>query len=84
MPEGHTDERRRLANLLSLRRFRCTRECGWRGVRFSRSQFHKSKKKIRLALIVIFFILAAAYTVRYMLPRVGTGGTHDDGIQEVE
>jgi hypothetical protein len=84
VPEGHSGEKGRLSRLLFFRRYRCTAQCGWRGLRFSRSQLRKSKKKIRFVLIVLFFVLAAAYTVRYMLPRVGVGGSHDDGIQEVE
>jgi hypothetical protein len=73
-----------LASLLLLRWFRCSAQCGWRGLRFSRSQYRKRKKKIRFALVVLFFVLAAAYTVHYMLPSDGVGGTHDDGIQEGE
>ena len=84
VPEGHSGDKGSLATLLLLRRFRCSSQCGWRGLRFSRSQYQKSKRKIRFALIVLFFVLAAAYTVHYMLPHVGTGGTHDDGIQEGE
>jgi hypothetical protein len=84
VPEGPSEKKALLASLLLLRRFRCTTQCGWRGLRFSRSRFRKSKKKIRFALIVLLFVLAAAYTVRCMLPRVGAGGSHDEGIQEVE
>ena len=38
------------------------------------------------ALFVMLFIAMAAYTVRYLLLRTGSGqgGTGDDGIQEVE
>ena len=84
MPEGHSGEKGLLASLLFLRWFRCTTQCGWRGVRFSRSQFRKNKKKIRFALIAVFFLLAAVYTVHFMLPRVGAGGSHDDSTQEIE
>jgi len=84
VPESHSGEKGLLASVFFLRRFRCTTQCGWSGFCFSRSQFRKRKKKIRFALIVVFFVLAAACTVRYMLSRVGVGDSHDDGIQEVE
>jgi hypothetical protein len=72
--------------LIFLRGYRCTPECGWRGLRFSRSRFRKQKKRLRVALIVAVFIVLAAATVRYVLSRVGTrtGSGVDDGIGEVD
>src|ERR1039458_2063218 len=71
-----------LIGLIFLRGYRCTPECGWRGLRFSRSRFRKQKKRLRVALIVAVFILTAAATVRFVLSRVGTrsGSTGDEGI----
>ena len=84
------DERRgvggSLTALLFLPEYRCTPECGWRGLRFSRSRFRKHKKRLRSVLIVVAFMLASAATVCYVLSRVGPrpepGG--DDGIGEVD
>jgi hypothetical protein len=75
-----------LTRLLLLRGFRCTKECGWRGLRFSRSRFRARKRKLKTALIVMLFIVSAAMVVRYMLERASSraGGTADDGIQEVD
>ena len=75
-----------LATLLFLRGYRCTTKCGWRGLRFSRSQFLRRKRKLRVAFVVALLILLAAATVRLVLSRVGSSSsaTHDDGVQEVE
>jgi hypothetical protein len=82
------DERSVWKGLLVLlplfRRFRCTKECGWRGIRFSRSRFRRSKRRLRILLIFLLFFLAAAATVRVMLSRVGPRSVHDEGIQEIE
>jgi len=61
-------------------------ECGWRGLRFSRSQFHRTARKLRVAFVVALFIVLATATVRFVLSRVGSqsSATHDEGIQEVE
>jgi hypothetical protein len=71
-----------LGTLFFLRRYRCSTQCGWKGIRLSRSRYRRSKKKLRFALVVLFFAIAAAMTVRYMLPRVGTDGNHDEDVQE--
>ena len=75
-----------LTGLVLLRGYRCTPECGWRGLRFSRSRFRRQKKRLRVALVVAVFILMAAATVRYALSRVGTrsGAAGDEGIGEVD
>ncbi len=70
-----------LGTLFFLRRYRCSTQCGWNGIRFSRSRYRRSKKKLRFALVVLVFVVAAAMTVRYMLPRVGTEGSHDEEVQ---
>jgi len=75
-----------LTDLLFLRGYRCTPECGWRGLRFSRSRFRRQKKRLRVALVVAVFILMAAATVRYVLSRDGSrsGGGGNEGIGEVD
>ena len=75
-----------LTGLVFLRGYRCTTECGWRGLRLSRSRFRRQRKRLRVALVVAVFILVAAATVRYALSRGGSrsGGTGDDGIGEVD
>ncbi len=74
-----------LLGLLFLRGYRCTPDCGWRGLRFSQSRFRKQKKRLRVAVIVAVFLLMAAVTVRYVLARVGTRTpTGGDGIGEVD
>jgi hypothetical protein len=83
------DERSRASGLLTrlvfLRRYRCTTECGWRGLRFSRSRLRGQTKRLKNVLIVAAFALAAAATVRYLLSRTGSspGGADDEGIGEV-
>lgn len=84
-----SDERRGtngfLFRMLFLRRYRCTPECGWRGVRFSRSRFRQQKKRFRVVVIGLLFMLTAAVAVRYVLARMGPpGGSVDDGIREVD
>jgi hypothetical protein len=76
----------RLTRFFLLRGFRCTTECGWRGLRFSRSRYRARKRQMKAALLIVLFIVAAAATVRYMLSRASSrgGGGHDDGIQEIE
>jgi len=75
-----------LARLFFLRGFRCTTECGWRGLRFSRSQYRRQKRKLRALLFFLLFVVVAAITVRYVLARIGSGpnGPRDEGILEVE
>ena len=75
-----------LVSLLFLRGFRCKPECGWRGLRFSKSRFRHRKSRLKVAVIVVFFVLAAAVAVHVVLSRVGSGSgpAHDEGIQEVE
>ena len=75
----------RLTRLVFLREYRCTAECGWRGLRFSRSRLRRQKKRLRLALVIAVFILMAAATVRYVLSHnvSQSGGEGDDGIREV-
>ena len=75
-----------LARLIFLRGLRCKPNCGWRGLRFSRSLFRRRKRRLMYALFIVLFIAMAAWTVRYVLARaaLGRGGAGDDGIQEVE
>jgi hypothetical protein len=72
--------------LLFLRGFRCTTKCGWRGFRFSRSQFQRHKRQLRATFVTLLLILLAAATVHFVLSRVGTGARaiQDEGIQEAE
>jgi hypothetical protein len=74
-----------LTGLLCLRGFRCTTKCGWRSLRFSRSRLRQKRKRLKSALIVAAFMLAAVATVRYMLSRSGSGpdGAGTEGIGEV-
>ena len=75
-----------LTGLVFVRGYRCTAECGWRGLRFSRSRFRRQRKRLGGALVVAVFILMAAATVRCALSRVGprSGGAGDEGIGEVD
>jgi hypothetical protein len=75
-----------LASLLCLQRMRCTSKCGWRGVRFSRSQLHRRKRRLKTTLFVVLFIVIAAVTVRYALSRYGSRPSEprDEGIREVD
>ena len=75
-----------LARLIFLRGLRCKPNCGWRGFRFSRSLFRRRERRLMVALFVVLFIAIAAWTVRYVLSRAGSGsgGTQDDGVQEVD
>jgi ABC-type maltose transport system permease subunit len=70
--------------MLCLRVYRCTTECGWRGLRFSRSQFRRRKRRLKATLFVVLFIVTAAVTVRYVLTHLGSvqSPPGDDGIQE--
>jgi hypothetical protein len=71
--------------MLFLRGYRCTPECGWRGVRFSRSRFRRQRKRFRVVVIGLVFMLIAAGAVRYVLARMGpSSGPSDDGIREVD
>lgn len=74
------------ARFFLLRGFRCTTECGWRGLRFSHSRYRARKRQLRDALIIVLFILTAAATVHYMLSRASSraGGAHENGIQEID
>jgi hypothetical protein len=83
--DGRSGVDRVLTGLLFLRGYRCTTECGWHGLRFSRSRLRRQKKRLRSTLIVAAFVLAAVATVRYMLSRTGshTGSPDDEGIGEV-
>lgn len=74
-----------LTRLLFLRRYRCTSECGWRGLRFSRSRLRRQSRRLKRILIVAAFLLAAASTVRYLVSRAGSisDGTGNEGIGEV-
>jgi ABC-type maltose transport system permease subunit len=78
--------RRWLAGLLFLRQWRCTTACGWKGLRLSRSQLRRRKKRLRTVLFVAVFATVAALTIRYVLSHglVGSGAATDEGIQEVE
>jgi hypothetical protein len=71
---------------LLLRRWRCTPECGWHGYRFSRSQFHRRKRQVRMALLIVLGAMAVVGLVWYALSRVSArgGATQEEGIQEVE
>jgi len=75
-----------LASLLFLQRLRCNTKCGWRGFRFSRTQYRRHKRQLKVSLFVVLFIMAAAVTVRYAISRFGSGqsGPRDEGIREVE
>ena len=75
-----------LTDLLFLRGYCCTTECGWRGLRFSRSRLRRQRKRLKVALIVAVFVLMAAATVRYVLSRGGShsGGGGNEGIGEVD
>jgi hypothetical protein len=75
-----------IVRFLLLRIFRCTTECGWRGLRFSRSRLRARRQQLKTAVVVALFIVTAAVTVHYMLSRASSraSGTHDDGVQEVE
>ena len=75
-----------LTDLIFLRGYRCTLECNWRGLRFSRSRFRRQKKRLRVALVIAVFILMATATVRYVLSRAGSrsGSGVDEGIGEVD
>ena len=75
-----------LSSLLLLRWFRCSRECGWRGLRFSRSLYFHRRRRLMTAVIIALFVLLATAAVRMVLSRVGSrsSATHDEGIQEVE
>jgi hypothetical protein len=75
----------RLARLLFLRGLRCKPNCGWRGFRFSRTQFRRRKRHLKVTVVVVLFVAIAVITIRYLVLRGGMGGgAHDDGIQEVE
>jgi hypothetical protein len=68
-----------------LRGWRCTPECGWRGLRFSRSLFSRGKHRVRNAGIAVLVVLGAALAVRHVLSRAPerASPTGDEGIQEV-
>lgn len=74
------------AKLLFLRGLRCESKCGWRGLRFSRSQFRRGKRSLRKTLLVGILLLIVVVIVWHALTRAGStlGGAHGDGIQEVE
>ena len=75
-----------LARLFFLRALRCKPNCGWHGLRFSRSLLRRRRRHLTYALFVMLFVATAAVTVRYLLARAasGQGSTGDEGIQEVE
>jgi hypothetical protein len=71
--------------MLFLRGYRCTPECGWRGVRFSRSRFRRQRKRFRVAVVGLVFMLMAAVAVRYVLARMAPPSKpSDDGVREVD
>ena len=72
-----------LARLIFLRGYRCSHDCGWRGLRFSYGLFHAEKKRLRRGLIVVLFIVSVAATVYLVLSHAGPrlGGPHDDSEQ---
>ena len=72
-----------LTGLIFLRSYRCAHECGWRGLRFSRSLFRARSRRLRVAAIVVLFVVVAAASVYFMLSRAGlrAGGSHDDSAE---
>lgn len=78
--------RRLLLRALMLRRWRCTSKCGWNGFRFSRSLISLGKRRARKVLIALFVVLAATFTIRYVLSRLpsGTSPGGYDGVHETE
>jgi ABC-type lipoprotein release transport system permease subunit len=72
------------ARLLCFRGLRCHTKCGWRGYRFSRSLFGRRKRRLRIILIILFFMVIAGMTVRHMVLRAGLGqsGAQEDNILE--
>jgi hypothetical protein len=72
-----------LSSLFFLRGYRCIPECGWRGLRFSRSRFRAGQRRLKVALIVMLFLVAAAATVNFVLSRSGLrSGPAHDGVEE--
>ena len=70
-----------LARLIFLRRYQCSHECGWRGLRFSHSLFQAEGRRVVRALIFLLFIVAAAAIVYVVLSHAGPrlGGSGADG-----
>lgn len=70
-----------LSALPWTRAFRCSKDCGWGTVRFSRSRFRQSKRKLKVVGVVFLFFLVAAYTVRHMVLHGGTGSDSAEVVQ---
>jgi hypothetical protein len=66
------------------RAYRCSAECGWRAIRFSRSRFQRVKRKLRVGAVVLLFFMAAAFTVRQLVMRVGPRPAPDVSPEVVE
>jgi hypothetical protein len=68
-----------------LRVWYCTSECGWRGLRFSRSLFSRSKHRARNAILAALVVLGSALVIRLALSRLQGRAppTGDEGIHEV-
>lgn len=54
---------------LSLRGWHCSPACGWHGLRFSRSLRRASRRRKRIAWIVLMLVLTAAMGIRFILSR---------------
>jgi hypothetical protein len=69
-----------LARLIFLRWYRCSHECGWRGLCFSHSLLQAEGRRVMRALILLLLIVAAAAIVYLVLSREGPhlGGSGAD------
>lgn len=83
--ENLAEPRRLLLRALMLRIWRCTPECGWRGIRFSVSLFHQGKTRLRKAMVFILMLIGCVVAVRYALSRAPERPmpTGDENIHEV-
>jgi hypothetical protein len=79
--DDQATRQRLLGSLPWMRAYRCSKDCGWGAVRFSRSRFRQSKRKLKVVGVILLFFLAAAYTVRHMVMRAGTGSDSAEIVQ---
>jgi hypothetical protein len=83
--EDASGPRRLFLRALMLRIWRCTPECGWRGLRFSISLFRQGKNRLRKVILAVLFGVGCVFAVRYALSRAPERSmpTGDENIHEV-
>jgi hypothetical protein len=55
-----------------VRYYVCSRDCGWTGLLFARSELNQRKRHLLRVVIVLFFALCGIAVARHMISSAGT------------